>query len=124
VDATLVPRLKALADPVRLQIVTFLADPVASCCSRGDGVCACDFEDVLGLSQPTVSHHMKQLVDAGLVRSEKRGRWVYYELVEETFERLGGALAGLAAMRAGGVERTGRSAAEGCGPAGQEASAT
>lgn len=90
------PALRALADPVRLRIVAFLAEPVSSCCSRGDGVCACDFEELLGLSQPTVSHHMRQLVDAGLVASEKRGRWVYYELVPDAFEALGGSVASLA----------------------------
>jgi len=73
-------RLKALADPARLRIVAFLSDPAPECCSRADGVCACDLEGVLQLSQPTVSHHMHQLVAAGLVRSEKRGRWVYYQL--------------------------------------------
>jgi ArsR family transcriptional regulator, arsenate/arsenite/antimonite-responsive transcriptional repressor len=84
----LTPVLKAIADPVRLQILGFLRDPVSSCCSRGDGVCGCDFEEVLGLSQPTVSHHMKLLVDAGLVQAERRGRWVYYDLVPEAFATL------------------------------------
>lgn len=73
-------RLKALADPARQRIVAFLRDPAPECCSRSDGVCACDLEGVLELSQPTVSHHMRELVKAGLVRSEKRGRWVYYQL--------------------------------------------
>jgi ArsR family transcriptional regulator, arsenate/arsenite/antimonite-responsive transcriptional repressor len=84
----LVPPLKAIADPVRLQILEFLRDPVPSCCSRGDGVCGCDFEDLLGLSQPTVSHHMKVLTDAGLVQAERRGRWVYYALHAEAFAAL------------------------------------
>ncbi len=79
-------RLKALADPARLAIVEFLRAPQADCCSRGDGVCACDLEGVLELSQPTVSHHMKVLVDAGFVRAEKRGRWVYYELDRGAFD--------------------------------------
>lgn len=81
-------RLKALADPVRLTILEFLLDPVQTCCARDEGVCACDFETVLGLSQPTVSHHMKLLVQAGFVRAEKRGRWVYYALEPAAFGRL------------------------------------
>ncbi|MDA0700050.1 MAG: metalloregulator ArsR/SmtB family transcription factor [bacterium] len=81
--------LRAVADPVRWQALKFLLDPPRSACSQGRiGVCACDFEGVLGLAQPTVSHHMKQLVDAGLVRSEKRGRWVFYEIVPEAFALL------------------------------------
>jgi ArsR family transcriptional regulator, arsenate/arsenite/antimonite-responsive transcriptional repressor len=87
--------LKAIADPVRWQALQFLRSPAPSACSQDEqGVCACDFEGVLGLSQPTVSHHMRQLVDAGLVRSEKRGRWVFYEIVPEGFEALRCALAG------------------------------
>jgi ArsR family transcriptional regulator, arsenate/arsenite/antimonite-responsive transcriptional repressor len=86
--------LKAIADPVRWQALQFLRSPSPSACSQDEqGVCACDFEGVLGLSQPTVSHHMRQLVDAGLVRSEKRGRWVFYEIAPEGFEALQRALA-------------------------------
>ena len=81
-------QLKALADPVRLRILEFLREPVQSCCVRDDGVCACDVEMFLGLSQPTVSHHMKLLVGAGFVRSDKRGRWVYYTLEPKTFASL------------------------------------
>jgi ArsR family transcriptional regulator, arsenate/arsenite/antimonite-responsive transcriptional repressor len=89
--------LKAIADPVRWQALQFLRNPSPSACSQDEqGVCACDFEGVLGLSQPTVSHHMRQLVDAGLVRSEKRGRWVFYEIVPEGFEALRVELAGFA----------------------------
>lgn len=84
----LASRLKALADPVRLQILDFLLEPIQSCCAQDDGVCACDFETFLGLSQPTVSHHMKILVQAGFVTCEKRGRWVYYELNPQAFADL------------------------------------
>jgi ArsR family transcriptional regulator len=66
---------KALSDPARLKI---LASGQAGCC--GDGVCGCDLEEVTGLSQPTVSHHMKCLASAGLVTSQKRGKWMYYAL--------------------------------------------
>ncbi len=81
-------QLKALADPVRLSIVEFLRVPIQSCCVREDGVCACDLETFLGLSQPTISHHMKLLVQAGFVQSKKRGRWVYYDLNPEAFAAL------------------------------------
>ena len=64
---------KALADPARVRIVNALA--------RGDEpVCACEFEPALGLSQPTVSHHLKKLTDAGLLEREQRGRWAYFSL--------------------------------------------
>ncbi len=69
---------KALSDPTRLGILVHLASGVMGCC--GDGVCACDLEEVTGLSQPTVSHHMKCLLSAGLVTAEKRGKWMYYDL--------------------------------------------
>jgi ArsR family transcriptional regulator, arsenate/arsenite/antimonite-responsive transcriptional repressor len=81
--------LKALADPVRWKALTFLRDPSQSTCSQADrGVCACDLEQVLGVSQPTVSHHMKQLVDVGLVRAMRRSRWVFYEIDAEGFSEL------------------------------------
>lgn len=78
-------KLKALADPHRLNILNFLLEPIQSCCSRSEGVCACDLETFLGLSQPAVSHHMKLLVQAGFVRGDKRGKWVYYELEPAAF---------------------------------------
>ena len=94
--------LKAIADPVRWQALQFLLHPTPTACSQNQiGVCACDFESVLGLSQPTVSHHMKHLIDAGLVRGEKRGRWVFYEIVPETFAELQRALAPFVAERPG-----------------------
>lgn len=85
---SLIKALKALADPVRLRIVEFLHRPVESCCSRQDAVCACDLDKHLRLTQPTISHHMKILVDAGLVHAEKHGRWVYYDLNHEAFARV------------------------------------
>ncbi len=75
---------KALADPARLKILQFLASGQAGCC--GDGVCGCDLEEVTGLSQPTVSYHMKCLASAGLVTSEKRGKWMYYALDARGFK--------------------------------------
>ena len=79
---------KALADPHRLKVLHLLAQqpqaPSTDCCLPGS-VCACDLEDVLGLSQPTVSHHMRLLVRAGLVSGTKRGKWTYYTLRPEGF---------------------------------------
>lgn len=83
---TLVSKLKTLADPTRLAILEFLRDPIQSCCSREDGVCGCDLESFLGLSQPTISHHMKLLAREGFVRADKRGRWVYYDLHPNAFD--------------------------------------
>lgn len=94
--STLPDRLKLLGDPTRFKILEFLANPSEDCCGRGDGVCGCDIEAFTGLSQPTVSHHMKQLVDAGMVRSERRGRWVYYQLDADALLRMSAALAQLA----------------------------
>ena len=86
--ADIADRLRLLADPTRQKILGFLLAPVQSCCSREDGVCACDLETFLGFRQPTISHHMKLLVEAGFVTAEKRGRWVYYELNSEVFQEV------------------------------------
>lgn len=72
--------LTALADPVRLSIVRQLA----TC----DGICACDFTDVATISQPTVSHHLKVLREAGVVTSERRGSWIWYRLAPDAVARL------------------------------------
>lgn len=72
--------LKALADPVRLRLFVRLA-------SSPDEVCVCDFPDV-GVAQPTVSHHLKKLREAGLVEAERRGTWVYYRAVDGALEKL------------------------------------
>jgi ArsR family transcriptional regulator, arsenate/arsenite/antimonite-responsive transcriptional repressor len=72
---------KALADPHRVKIVNLLA-------TSPDPVCVCEFTGPLGLSQPTVSHHLKKLVQAGLLHREQRGTWAYYSLNHETLGRL------------------------------------
>ncbi|SMB84408.1 ArsR/SmtB family transcription factor [Deinococcus hopiensis] len=71
---------KALGDVHRLKALHFIATADRACCSTGQGVCTCDVQEILGLSQPTTSHHMKILVDARLVNAEKRGKWTYYTL--------------------------------------------
>lgn len=83
VTSSVVEALKALADPVRLSILEFLWSPQAEEFRTEDGVCAGDIEDLLGVSQPTVSYHMRILVGAGLVRADKRGQRVYYECITE-----------------------------------------
>ena len=79
--ALLAGSFAALADPVRLRLLSFIA-------SADDEVCACDLVEPSGRSQPTVSHHMKILVDAGLVTREKRGLWVWYRAVPARLEAL------------------------------------
>lgn len=80
---SVVEALKALADPVRLRVLEFLWGPAAEEFRDENGICANDVERFLGVTQPTVSYHMKILVGAGLVRAEKRGQKVYYECVTE-----------------------------------------
>jgi len=72
--------LAALADPTRLAIVRELA--------AGDPVCACDFDSCCDVSQPTISHHLKVLREAGLVVAERRGTWIWYFLAPTVAERL------------------------------------
>lgn len=78
---------KALADPNRLKVLKLLSAPPVNSRAGAESVCACDLEEVLGLSQPTVSHHMRLLVRAGLVRATKRGKWTDYALNTEGLER-------------------------------------
>jgi ArsR family transcriptional regulator len=72
---------KALADPARVRIVNALA-------TSEDPVCICNLIEPLGLAQPTVSHHMKKLLGAGLVEREQRGKWAYFSLRREAVEQL------------------------------------
>lgn len=77
---------KALGDPTRVRLLSLIAaNPEAE-------ACICDLTDPVGLSQPTVSHHMKQLTDAGLVTREQRGRWAFYRVVDTTLVTLSDAL--------------------------------
>ena len=78
--------LAALADPTRMEIVRELAGSAE--------VCACDFTSCCDVSQPTVSHHLRVLRDAGVVTSERRGNWVFYRLAPNLQERLGGIASG------------------------------
>ena len=81
------PLVKALADPVRLRLLSLVA-------SHADGeACVCDLNDAFDLSQPTISHHLKVLHEAGLVDREKRGTWVYYIARPEAMAALAGLFA-------------------------------
>jgi ArsR family transcriptional regulator, arsenate/arsenite/antimonite-responsive transcriptional repressor len=76
------PLLKALADPVRLRLMSLIAS------HEGGEACVCDLNDAFELSQPTISHHLKVLHEAGLVDREKRGVWVYYRASGEALRGL------------------------------------
>jgi ArsR family transcriptional regulator len=84
---TLARMFKALGDPTRVKLLSLIA-------AAPDGeACICDMTEPVGLSQPTVSHHMKLLVDAGLATREQRGRWAYYRVAPGALRSLAGALA-------------------------------
>jgi ArsR family transcriptional regulator len=91
-DESTVTAFKALADPTRLKILSLLKAKGRSCCdliARNEpGLCACDIEQAVGLSQAAVSHHMGLLRRAGLVEAEKRGRWMYYRRNEAAIARV------------------------------------
>jgi ArsR family transcriptional regulator, arsenate/arsenite/antimonite-responsive transcriptional repressor len=72
---------RALGDPARVRIVNLLA-------TAGGEVCGCDLTEGLGLAQPTVSHHLKKLHEAGLLEREQRGKWAYYSLKREAVAKL------------------------------------
>jgi ArsR family transcriptional regulator len=83
---TLAAGFKVLSDPVRLRLLSLIAN------APGGEVCACDLTEPVGRSQPTVSHHLSILVGAGLVEREQRGKWAWYRVVPERVEVLRGAL--------------------------------
>ena len=85
------PLLKAIADPVRLRLLSI----IACCVDCEAGVC--DLNDAFDLSQPTISHHLKQLHEAGLLDREKRGVWVYYRLRADALSDLVSLLGGVTA---------------------------
>ena len=77
---------KALGDPTRVRLLSLIA------ASRDGEACICDLTQPVGLSQPTVSHHMKVLVDAGLAAREQRGRWAYFRVVTDALDTAAQAL--------------------------------
>jgi ArsR family transcriptional regulator, arsenate/arsenite/antimonite-responsive transcriptional repressor len=84
--ADLARLLKALADPTRLRLVSMVA------AHDGGEACVCELTEPLGLTQPTISHHLKILVDAGIFTRDKRGVWAYYALVPSTMDALSAVL--------------------------------
>ncbi|WP_438853537.1 ArsR/SmtB family transcription factor [Agromyces sp. M3QZ16-3] len=78
---------KALADPTRLRLLSIVAK------SEGEEACVCDLTEPVGLSQPTVSHHLKILATAGFLERSKRGTWAYYKLVPGALDRMSQLLA-------------------------------
>ena len=86
-DADVLARIfKALGDPTRVRLLSLIA------AHEGGEACICDLTAPVGLSQPTVSHHMKQLADAGLVTREQRGKWAYYRVVDDTLRSIATAI--------------------------------
>lgn len=85
--AALAAQFKAVADPNRLRLISIIS------ASEGSEACVCDLIEPLDLGQPTVSHHLKILVDAGILRREKRGVWAYFSLVPGALDNLAGVLA-------------------------------
>ena len=80
--ATLAGALKAIADPVRLRLISLVG-------AHTDGeACVCDLTEPVGLAQPTVSHHLKILLEAGILTREQRGKWAYYQLVPNSLADL------------------------------------
>ncbi|MGI8679502.1 MAG: ArsR/SmtB family transcription factor [Jatrophihabitans sp.] len=77
---------KALGDPTRVRLLSLIA------VAEGGEACICDLTAPVGLSQPTVSHHMKLLVDAGLVTRAQRGKWAFYAVVDDALRMLGATL--------------------------------
>lgn len=82
---------KALGDPTRVKLLSLIA------AAGDDGACVCDLVETVHLSQPTVSHHLRQLVHAGLLRREQRGKWAYYRVVGGALHLVAGTLAAPAA---------------------------
>ena len=83
------PLLKALAEPVRLRLMSLIAS------HPGGEACVCDLNDAFDLSQPTISHHLKVLHEAGLLERDKRGVWVYYRARTEALAGLGARIGNL-----------------------------
>jgi ArsR family transcriptional regulator, arsenate/arsenite/antimonite-responsive transcriptional repressor len=84
--ADLAQLLKALADPTRLRLVSMVA------AHENGEACVCELTEPLGLTQPTISHHLKVLIDAGILTRDKRGVWAYYALVPRALDALAAVL--------------------------------
>jgi ArsR family transcriptional regulator len=91
--AQLAQLFKALGDPTRVTLLSLIA------ASPEREACICDLTEPVGLSQPTVSHHMKQLADAGLVTREQRGKWAYFRVAPQASEDLAEGLAAVLPLR-------------------------
>ena len=102
-EQQLVKRLKALADGKRLLIVEMLSQR---------SVCVCEMEELVKLTQPAVSHHLRILREAGLITDERRGQWIFYSLHRENYDAMLATLAALPAALSSGNEAT---APEVCG---------
>ena len=87
-EKQLVLALKAVADPARLKILRLLKQKGQCSIGKGVGMCACDMQDHITLSQPTISHHMAILRRAGLVVAEKHGLWMWYRRNEKSLKEL------------------------------------
>ncbi|HWV77297.1 MAG TPA: metalloregulator ArsR/SmtB family transcription factor [Isoptericola sp.] len=85
---------KALADPTRVQLLSIVT------AHEGHEACVCDLTEPVGLAQPTVSHHLKILVEAGLLEREQRGRWAYYRAVPGAVDGVVGSLSSLTPVTA------------------------
>ena len=91
-DKRLVDMFKAVSDPARLKILRLLKQKGQCSIGKGVGMCACDVQDHVTLSQPTISHHMSILRNAGLVVAEKHGLWMWYRRNEKALKDLAQAL--------------------------------
>ncbi len=89
--------LKTLGEPARLTILEIVA------AANGDAVCACVFPDALGISQPTASHHLRKLTDAGLLSREQHGKWAYFRLVPDGYQRVRAFLDPLLSLQPAGL---------------------
>lgn len=89
---------RALGDPTRVRLISIIA------AQPGREACVCDLTEPVGLSQPTVSHHLKILTDAGLIAREQRGKWAYYSLVPEGMDAMASALVTTAPSAGSGDE--------------------
>jgi ArsR family transcriptional regulator len=93
-DKQLVAALKAVADPTRLKVLRLLKQKGRCSIGKPVGMCACDVEEHIKLSQPTISHHMAVLKKAGLVHAEKYGLWTWYRRNEKSLKELAQAVSG------------------------------